>query len=310
MADQGPTASGLSTAPAQSQPQRHLGSRLSSPAQVLPSPFPDKIPSVSAAREAAVEQLCVNNARMSRDRKYSDFLIKCGDQEWPVHKVIVCPHSKFFEAICDGGFKVSGVLCRVSDSADTQQESQQGPVTLEEDLPNVVGCAIRFMYMGNYHDAVVEDEVGYQPLLLNIGFHTFADKYDIPKLAQLALAKFDELACSCTDWTLLAAAVRETYTQAPDSKREMRSILAAVCTGLAELLFCTDTNNGEWKNKEYAELQKVAKSIPEFTLDVMARLATEKAQRAWWEQDLKAHTCADCGQETFYDSCPNCSSVW
>jgi hypothetical protein len=39
--------------------------------------------------------------------KYSDLVLVCKGREFPVYRVIVCPHFTFFDAICSGGFKVS-----------------------------------------------------------------------------------------------------------------------------------------------------------------------------------------------------------
>lgn len=40
-----------------------------------------------------------------RDPKYSDLTIICGKDEYKVHRVIVCPRSKFPANSCNGGFK-------------------------------------------------------------------------------------------------------------------------------------------------------------------------------------------------------------
>lgn len=39
--------------------------------------------------------------------KYSDTTIRCGSEEWKVHRSIICQRSRFFAAACDGDFKVS-----------------------------------------------------------------------------------------------------------------------------------------------------------------------------------------------------------
>lgn len=40
--------------------------------------------------------------------KYSDLTVFCGRDKYLLHRAIVCPRSKFFDAACDGGFKVLG----------------------------------------------------------------------------------------------------------------------------------------------------------------------------------------------------------
>lgn len=60
----------------------------------------------AAAAEKAQTQFLRNTSQLFQNPKYSDFTINCDGRAWPVHKAIVCPHSKFFEAVCDGGFRV------------------------------------------------------------------------------------------------------------------------------------------------------------------------------------------------------------
>lgn len=38
--------------------------------------------------------------------KFSDLVLACQDQEFLVHRAIVCPHSPFFSKSCSGDFKV------------------------------------------------------------------------------------------------------------------------------------------------------------------------------------------------------------
>ena len=38
--------------------------------------------------------------------KYSDLTVRCGSEEFKIHRAIVCPRSTFFAAACDGQFRV------------------------------------------------------------------------------------------------------------------------------------------------------------------------------------------------------------
>jgi len=42
-----------------------------------------------------------------KSEKYSDLKIRCGSQEFKVHRAIICPRSPFFAAICDREWKAS-----------------------------------------------------------------------------------------------------------------------------------------------------------------------------------------------------------
>lgn len=52
--------------------------------------------------------------------KYSDLTVRCGEDEYKVHRAILCPRSDVFAAACDGGFKVqfyqSSTIASVYDS--------------------------------------------------------------------------------------------------------------------------------------------------------------------------------------------------
>jgi hypothetical protein len=50
--------------------------------------------------------LVARNRTMLTTGRYSDLTINCGGEVFKVHQVILRPASKFFEAVCDGGFVV------------------------------------------------------------------------------------------------------------------------------------------------------------------------------------------------------------
>ncbi|KAL6240234.1 hypothetical protein RBB50_012871 [Rhinocladiella similis] len=73
--------------------------------------------------------------------KYSDLALVCQGQEFHVHRAIVCPQSKFFEAACGGDFK----------------EAHSNRIELEDDDPATVERMITFMYTFNYNDEQHQD---------------------------------------------------------------------------------------------------------------------------------------------------------
>ncbi|KAF9768027.1 hypothetical protein IL306_014744 [Fusarium sp. DS 682] len=65
---------------------------------------------------------------------YSDLVISCGKDRYPVHKAIVCPQSHFFKVACDGKFK----------------EAHTGTIELPDDDPVAVRMMIEYLYHHTY----------------------------------------------------------------------------------------------------------------------------------------------------------------
>ncbi|KAK0653080.1 hypothetical protein B0T16DRAFT_455389 [Cercophora newfieldiana] len=63
----------------------------------------------------------------------SDCVVKCGDKEWKLHKLLLCSRSKFFKAALTGNFK----------------ESATNEVVLHEQHPEIVEKTLRFLSSGD-----------------------------------------------------------------------------------------------------------------------------------------------------------------
>ncbi|KAF5709422.1 hypothetical protein FMUND_10115 [Fusarium mundagurra] len=91
---------------------------------VMPGPVIATMATQSAQSKALVNLLKTGD--------YSDLTITCGEDQYHVHKALICPRSKFFKAACDGKFKV----CEI-------------------DLPDDDPAAVRMMIEYLYHDTYV-----------------------------------------------------------------------------------------------------------------------------------------------------------
>jgi len=55
-------------------------------------------------------ELLAGLANLRGQEKYADFVIECHGIKFPVHKVVLCSQSEYFDKACGGGFLVSGSL--------------------------------------------------------------------------------------------------------------------------------------------------------------------------------------------------------
>ncbi|GFF40887.1 hypothetical protein IFM46972_06363, partial [Aspergillus udagawae] len=65
--------------------------------------------------------------------KYSDLTIICDDEDFPAHRNIICPQSKYFAVACDGRFKEG-----------------DGQIRLDGRDPTLVKKVLEFLYTGSY----------------------------------------------------------------------------------------------------------------------------------------------------------------
>ncbi|KAF4443092.1 hypothetical protein FACUT_1646 [Fusarium acutatum] len=87
--------------------------------------------SASMAAQSAQSQALVD---LLKTGDYSDLTISCGQDQYRVHKAIICPRSHFFEAACSGEFK----------------EGQKGEIDLPDDDPVAERMMIQYLYHDTY----------------------------------------------------------------------------------------------------------------------------------------------------------------
>ena len=90
------------------------------------------------------------NLRLLETGDYSDFLIECGQKQFKVHRNIVCPQSPMLATLCNPVWKVSQAFSASGHILNTSQEGTEGRASLNEEDPEVVEQALRFLYAGSY----------------------------------------------------------------------------------------------------------------------------------------------------------------
>jgi len=133
--------------------------------------------------------------------EFADFVIKCEGREWKVHRVIISSRSGYFRKACQEAFREGMDKCinleeedpymvekmllslYTLDDQESQQihpkEHQKTPASKSMDTSKVVHRVPRI------------DPC--QELLTNAEMYAMGDKYDIPRLRQLSMARFSHL---------------------------------------------------------------------------------------------------------------------
>ncbi|KAE8368636.1 BTB/POZ protein [Aspergillus caelatus] len=142
---------------------------------------------------------------------FSDLTICTADQEFKVHRLIVCGQSAYFSRL----FKANWT------------ESVDNKIQLSSDDPRAVEAMIHFMY-GFEYDSSGSDLGRVSPMLFNINVYQVADKFGVPQLKQKAKDKFETIARTCWDMDDYPIAISEAYQRTHKEDRGLRDILVSI----------------------------------------------------------------------------------
>ncbi|KAH7396488.1 BTB/POZ protein [Phaeosphaeria sp. MPI-PUGE-AT-0046c] len=149
----------------------------------------------------------------------SDGTIRCGETEFPIHKIIICAQSKFFLNAFTGEWK----------------ESSGNVLSLDGDEVSTVEAMLRFFYTFDY-DASAATNGNTSPMVFNVKVYSVADKYDIPTLRVQAKEKFQKAVETCWDMDDFPYAIAEVYSSTPPNDKDLRSVVVAVaCEHMQDL---------------------------------------------------------------------------
>ncbi|KAJ9194390.1 hypothetical protein DTO164E3_5368 [Paecilomyces variotii] len=142
---------------------------------------------------------------------FSDLTIVTKDQEFKVHKLIVCSQSGFFARLFKQNWK----------------EAEENVVRLNEDDPRAVEAMVHFMYGFNYNNSGSEHG-RVSPMLLNVKVYQVADKYDIPKLKAQAKENFTVAINKCWEMDDFPTAIEDAYSTTTSADRGLRDPLVSL----------------------------------------------------------------------------------
>ena len=155
----------------------------------------------------------------------SDFTVKCGNQTWQLHRIILRSGSEYFKHACSGKFQVclecpQHLEVAWSDT-DSWQEGASCIIELKEEDPWDAGILLWYFYAHDYQI----DIGGIPASVAHARVYAIADKYGVGLLKDLAKARFALAVRNtvATDIPSLIAATELVYASTPSSDRGLRN---------------------------------------------------------------------------------------
>ena len=202
-----------------------------------------------------------SNSEIWGSSKYSDLTVRCGSQDFKLHRAIVCPRSTFFAAACDGQFHVHKISIRQLTSCESVltslfQEAQTCTIVLKEDDPPTVRRMLTYLYTLTYDDEgdaasaehymvngakiskaaptlsppLSEEELSrHAKMMNNVVVYAVAQKYDISELKELATFKFRQLLWLKAPSPSLLHVVDAVFETTSIADSGLRSVVAKYC---------------------------------------------------------------------------------
>lgn len=165
---------------------------------------------------------------------YSDMTIASATRNYPVHRAIVCPRSKFLAA-----------------KSRHIKEGFEGVITLHDNEPLVIDMMIQYLYLLDYkpaHDpsfqlAESKQNASAPDLLLHTKVYAIADNYAIAGLKALAVVKFKSSAGEAWNIKDFLDAAIEAYSSTVETDRDMRNAVVQMFARRKELLELDEVKN-------------------------------------------------------------------
>ncbi|EJT76900.1 hypothetical protein GGTG_06814 [Gaeumannomyces tritici R3-111a-1] len=230
---------------------------------------------VDALITVSKRQLTPPRAR-ERD-EFTDFVLVCGPERFPVHKVIVCSQSKVFHAACSKPFK----------------EAASGVYEIIQQSPVMVRRMVEYFYISNYTDcneATLDPskeklersgEEGLTALCIHARMFALADIYQVDRLQSLAATKYGKALEKRSNLQDLLDSIPDVCQLTPCSVRALRDkavvalrVELGQATRLHQFTVASPTafgdNTGGAADSLMAVYDEVATETPEFLKDLLS----------------------------------------
>ncbi|KAF5597192.1 kelch 8 [Fusarium pseudoanthophilum] len=144
----------------------------------------------------------------------SDVLVRCGDQEFAVHSLVLFCHSDYFKRQLTGPWK----------------ESEDKTIEIKDFDANIVGAMLRFLYSFDY-----DVPPNTRTMIFHAQVYQIGDKYGIETLKKHAINKFEsvvnEAEVDAGFASTLADTISIVYSTTPSGDRGLRDIVVqSSCT--------------------------------------------------------------------------------
>ncbi|KAF2184017.1 hypothetical protein K469DRAFT_580417, partial [Zopfia rhizophila CBS 207.26] len=189
--------------------------------------------------------------------QFSDLVVRCRDDEYHVHRIIMCSQSQWFAKVCAKAFATA-----------TQN------IDLSADDPDAVDAMLQYCYQLDYADKFLGlSSAGYTIYTLtpHIDIYLLAERYSIPGLKQLAIEKFETRAAVLSRVEVnkdkFFQAIRIIYASTRLGDDDLRKVAVKLCADQSEQYILQG-------GKTATRVFKLMDEIPAFRMDFIKELAS------------------------------------
>ncbi|OCL06890.1 hypothetical protein AOQ84DRAFT_378197 [Glonium stellatum] len=188
--------------------------------------------------------------------EFSDLIVRCRDDEYHVHRIIMCSQSQFFAKACAERFK----------------DFKPPIIDLSADDPEAIDAMLQYCYQLDYADKFLGlNSTGYTIYTLtpHIDVYLIAEKYCIPGLKKLAVDKFEARATVLSRVEVnkekFFEAIRIIYASTHPTDTCLRKVAVKLCADHSEQYIL----QGKTASRAFGLMDE----IPAFRVDLIKELA-------------------------------------
>ncbi|KAF2195401.1 hypothetical protein K469DRAFT_681720 [Zopfia rhizophila CBS 207.26] len=164
--------------------------------------------------------------------EWSDLTVVAGTKEFKVHRSVLCPRSKFFEAACRPGFTVFNLHVDENGKAHVKKEAATGRTRLEEDevtVETLLGSlyAVEMPIIGSMFTEFAPKNEAEKSVAMHVlvKLSIACDKYDVTQLKHKAVDAFADRLELVKDPETIVALADFIHESCPEDDAGMRKLI-------------------------------------------------------------------------------------